>query len=124
MNGHIDAMRVGYEEGVDCFGYGVHNREGMAILDFCKNQNLVVLNTLFKKDREKYITYKSGDAETQRDLILIRKGWDIQAIDCKVIPGEACLSQHRLVCENIQFKHFKKKLWKGEKKIKSVETEG
>ena len=53
MNGHIGAMRVGYEEVVGCFRYGVHNREGMAILDFCMNQNLVVLNTLFKKDREK-----------------------------------------------------------------------
>ena len=42
----------------------------MAILDFCKHQNMVVLNTLFKKDREKYITYKSGDAETELDLIL------------------------------------------------------
>ena len=56
MNGHIGDMRVGYEEVVGCFGYGVHNCEVMAILDFCKNQNLVVLNTLFKKDREKYIT--------------------------------------------------------------------
>ena len=118
MNGYIGAMRVGYEEVVGCFGYGVHNREGMAILDFCRNQNLVVLNTLFKKDRQKYITYKSGDAETQLDLILIRKGRDIQATDCKVIPEEACLSQHRLVCASIQFKHFKKKLWKGEKKIR------
>ena len=64
MNGHIGAMRVEYEEVVGCFGYSVHNREGMAILDFCKNKNLVVLNTLFKKDREKYITYKSSDGET------------------------------------------------------------
>ena len=88
MNGHIGAMRVGYEEVAGCFGYGVHNHEGMTILDFCKNQNLVVLNTLFKKD----ITYKSGDAETQLDLILMRKGRDIQATDCRVIPGEACLS--------------------------------
>ena len=86
-NGHIGAMNVGYEEVIGCFGYGVHNHEGMAILDFCRNQNLVVLNTLFKKDREKNITYKSGDAETQPDLILMRKGRDIQATDYKVIPG-------------------------------------
>ena len=118
MNGNIGATRVGCEEVVDCFGYGVHNREGMALLDFCRNQNLVVLNTLFQKDREKYITYKSGDAETQLDLILMRKIRDIQATDCKVIPGEACLSQHRLVCASIKFKHFKKKLWQGEEKIR------
>ena len=48
----------------------------------------------------------------------MRKGRDIQATDCKVILGEACLSQHRLVCANIHFKHFKKKLWKGENKIR------
>ena len=91
---------------------------GMAILDFCRNQNLVVLNTLFKNNKEKYIAYKSGDAETQLDLILMMKRRGIQATDCKVIPGEACLSQNRLVCVNIQFKNFKKKLWKGEKKLR------
>ena len=103
MNGHIGAMRVGYGEVFGCFGYGVHNCKGMAILDFHRKQTLVVLNTLFKKDREKYTTYKSGDAKTQLDLILTRNGRDIQAADCKVIPGEACLLQHRLVCANIQF---------------------
>ena len=82
----------GYEEVVGCFGYGVHNREGMDILDFCRNQNLVVLNTLFKNDNEKYIPYKRGDAETQLDLILMRKRKDIRATDCKFIPWEACLS--------------------------------
>ena len=75
MNGHVGTMRVGYEEDVGCFGYGVYNREGVAILDFSRNQNLVVLNTLFKKDRDKYITYKSGDGKTQLDLILMRKGY-------------------------------------------------
>ena len=117
MNGYIGAMRVGHEEVVGCFGYGVHNHEGMAILDFGKNQNLAVLYTLFKKDREKYITYKSGDAETHLNLILLRKGMDIRATYCKVIIGEACLTQHRLVCANIQFKYVKKKMWKLEKKI-------
>ena len=101
---------------VGCFGYGVHNREGISILDFCRYQNLVVVNTLFKKDREKYITYKSGDAETRLDLILMRKRRDIRATDCKVIHGEAWLS--RWVCANIPFKYFKKKMLKGQKKIR------
>ena len=38
--------------------------------------------------------------------------------ECKAIPGEACLTQHRLVCEAFQFSESKKKKWKGMGKIK------
>ena len=38
--------------------------------------------------------------------------------DCKAIPGEACLTQHRLVCAAFRFSESKKKKWKGIRKIK------
>ena len=38
--------------------------------------------------------------------------------DCKVIPGEACLTQHRLVCAAFQFLESKKKKLKEMRKIK------
>ena len=80
------------------FGFGEQNAEGRTVLDFCRNHQLQILNTYFKKDREKYITYKSGGAETQINLILMKKVRGVCVTDFKAIPGEACLTQHRLVC--------------------------
>ena len=41
--------------------------------------------------------YASGDHETQVDYILFRKGLRKHIRDVKVIPGEECLTQHRLL---------------------------
>ena len=38
--------------------------------------------------------------------------------DCKAIPGEACLTNHRLVCAAFRFSESKKKKWKGMRIIK------
>ena len=64
LNGHIGSNEDGYEDVMGLFGFGGQNTEGRTVLDFCRNRKLQILNTYFKKDREKYITYKSGGAET------------------------------------------------------------
>ena len=46
------------------------------------------------------ITYQSGNAKTQIDLILLRKRNLKMAKDIKVIPSEECVPQHKLlICE-------------------------
>ena len=92
MNGHIGIDIAGYDEVIGLYGFGDRNDEGVMVLNMCKNHGLRVLNTLFKKEREKMITYKSGRAETQIDLILMRDRRGAKAFDCSVIPGEACLT--------------------------------
>ena len=93
--------------------------EGEKILDFCQSRELRVSNTMFKKDRERKITYKSGGAETQIDFILLRKDRELFVRDCMVIPGEACLTQHRLLKADIKVKNLKRrKKQRGDKKIK------
>ena len=52
---------------------------------------------MFKKKNSHLITYASGDHETQVDYILFRKGLRKHIRDVKVIPGEECLTQHRLL---------------------------
>ena len=59
-------------------------------------QTVEILNTMFKQEDKKKITYKNGDRETQVDYILVRVNEKIRFKDCKV--GEECLTQHRLVC--------------------------
>ena len=97
VNGHIGRDITGYDDVIGLYGYGDRNDEGEMVLTMCKNHRLKVLNTMFKKEREKLITYKSGEAETQLDLILMQGRTGSRVIDCCVIPGEACLTQHRLV---------------------------
>ena len=82
---------------MDHFGFGNRNRVGGTVLDFCRNHQLQILNPYSKKDIEKYVTHKNGAAETQLDLVLTKYMGGVFVTDCKAIPGEACLSQHRLI---------------------------
>ena len=98
LNGHVGENREGFECVMGPYGFGERNRDGLKILEFCQGRNLTIVNTTFLKDREKRITYKSGGAESQIDYILVRCGDMVQVRDSKVIPGEACIQQHRLLC--------------------------
>ncbi|PWA79075.1 hypothetical protein CTI12_AA058500 [Artemisia annua] len=73
LNCHIGATTDEYAGVHGGFGYGVRNVEGCSILEFATAHNLVVANSFFKK----------------RDVRACK--------DCRVFPGEACSSQHKLV---------------------------
>lgn len=119
LNCHLGADNTGYEEVMGLYGFGVRNEDGLALLDVCLNHRLRVANTIFRKAPEKLVTYKSGGVSTQLDLILWKPRKDICMTNCKVIPGEECLTQHRLVRADFKLKYWKKKKWRGAKKIKT-----
>ena len=73
----------GYEGMHGGNGFGDHNAEGEAILDFATCFGLVVVNTFFMKEVQKLVTYKSGDVRTAVDYVLARKN-DMK--DVKMIP--------------------------------------
>ncbi|GJX14903.1 ataxia telangiectasia mutated family protein [Tanacetum coccineum] len=86
------------------FGYGVRNEEGRSILDFATAHDLAVVNSYFKKKDHHLITFQSGGRCTQINYLLVRQG-DLKACkDCKVFPGEACSSQHRLLAMDTLFR--------------------
>jgi len=119
LNGHVGRDRNGFEDVMGIDGYGERNVDGENILEICQSRQLKILNTMFKKEDKKKITYKNGDRETQVDYILVRVNEKIRFKDCKVIPGEECLTQHRLVCSDIKIMGMKRKRKaKGERKIK------
>ena len=62
VNAQIGRDREGYEEVMGPFGFGDRYPEGDRVLSMCKNHDLRVLNTFFKKDREKKVTFKNGGA--------------------------------------------------------------
>ena len=118
LNGHIGTDRTGYENVMGEFGYGVRNEEGEEILRLCQENNLKIYSTWFKKRDEHLVTYSSGGNKTQVDFIMGSPD-GIDPKDCKVIPGEACITQHRLLCMDMKMTNLKApKGRRREKKIK------
>ena len=70
MNGHVGRDRNGFEDVMGIDEYGERNADGENILEICQSRRLKILNTMFKKEVKKKITYKNGDRETQVDYIL------------------------------------------------------
>ena len=99
-NGHVGADAYGYRDVHGGHGFGERNVEGECVLEFALANGLLVGNTQFIKRKSHLITYHSGDNDTQIDYVLYPKSFCGMVTNVKVIPGEACASQHRLlVCD-------------------------
>ncbi|XP_066947074.1 uncharacterized protein [Macrobrachium rosenbergii] len=101
MDAHVGESSDGFEGIHEGRGFGRRNQEGNRLLELADAMNLVVLNTQFEK-RDHLVTYKSGQNETQIDYILVRK-------DCKVIPNESVVAQHKLVVADSRLKAIRKR---------------
>ena len=58
LNGHVGRDRNGFEDVIIIDGYGKRNVDGENILEICQSRQLKILNTMFKKEDKKKITYK------------------------------------------------------------------
>uniref|UniRef100_A0A914UVW4 Endonuclease/exonuclease/phosphatase domain-containing protein n=1 Tax=Plectus sambesii TaxID=2011161 RepID=A0A914UVW4_9BILA len=83
---HVGAAQDGYEVVHGGCSFGTRNPEGGAVLDAAVAYDLAIANTFFWKRDEHLITFKS----------------DVK--NCKVIPGDAVASQHRLLVLDLQLK--------------------
>ncbi|KAK3890591.1 hypothetical protein Pcinc_005471 [Petrolisthes cinctipes] len=107
MNVHIGRDNGGYEEVMGGYGIGQKNKEGEQMLQLCQLHNLRIWKTWFMKREEHLITFKSGDTATQIDYIMSR-GEGVWVQNCKVIPGEECITQHWLLCADLVLKMMMK----------------
>ena len=80
--------------------------------------DLALVNTFFNKKEEHLITYKNGGNSSQIDFIMTRRADLKEMRDCKVIPGEEVVSQHRLLCAVLRTKEAKHRRRNREKRIK------
>jgi len=119
LNGHVGEEIQGYDGVHGGFGYGSRNDEGGRVLDFAVAMDFVICNTWFKKEVSKLITYSSGGVNTTIDYLLTRKGDRNMVKDVKVIPGESCVSQHRLLVGGfeVERKSFKKVRYKSKLRV-------
>jgi hypothetical protein len=74
------------------------------ILNFTLVYTLFVTNTLFKKKVSHLITFSIGQHCSQIDFILARRENMHACLDCKVIPGECVVPQHKLVIADFRFR--------------------
>ena len=59
--------------------------------------DLAIVDTLYSKRRGHLLTYKSGVNATVIDYIMVRRENLRELKNCKVIPGEAVSTQHRMM---------------------------
>jgi hypothetical protein len=104
LNGHVGSTRVDFDGVHGGFGYGSRNQEGEGILNFALAYNLIVVNTLFRKRVSHLVTFSSGQHCRQIDFILVRREDMHACLDCKVIPGECAVPQHKLVVADFCFR--------------------
>ena len=86
------------------FGLGRRNERCKMLIDFCKQHNLVVINTWFKKRTTKLYTWKSpGDRKRyQINYILVKQHFRSSTLDVKTLPGAYIDSDHNLLVSEVQ----------------------
>jgi hypothetical protein len=99
----VGATNAGYERVHGRFGYGGRNQEGADVLNFTLAYDLLIVNTLFRKQESHLVTFQTGQHSSQIDFILARREDRCACLDCKVIPGECVVPQHKLVVADVSF---------------------
>uniref|UniRef100_A0A8I6YAQ5 Reverse transcriptase domain-containing protein n=1 Tax=Hordeum vulgare subsp. vulgare TaxID=112509 RepID=A0A8I6YAQ5_HORVV len=104
LNGHVGTSNTSFERVHGGFGYGIRNQEGEDVLSFALAYDMVVANTLSRKRESHLVTFNSGLHSSQIDFVLSRREDRRACIDCKAIPGESVVPQHKLVVADLRFR--------------------
>ena len=124
MNGHVGAEVDGFEGVHGRYGFGRRNVDGEMLLEFADALDFAVVNTWFKKEVRKMITYETKACKMVIDFFLIRKSERKLVRDVKVIHEE-CIKQHKLL---ICVLDLKEKLVRSKveiyEKMQAMEIEG
>jgi hypothetical protein len=73
-------------------------------LNFALVYDLIVANTLFRKRVSRLVTFSRDQHYSQIDFILVRREDMHACLDCKVIPEECVVPQHKLVVADFRFR--------------------
>ena len=80
------------------FGLGIQNEAGQRLIEFCKENALLIANTLFQQHKRRRYTWTSPDGQhrNQIDYILCSQRWRSSIQSAKTRPGTVCGSDHEL----------------------------
>ena len=82
--------------------------DGSKILEFADGLNLVICNTLFTKQKAKFVTYVAGPVKSTVDYIMVRQEDIAKIRNVKVITSEECVPKHKLLVMDMWFKATKR----------------
>jgi hypothetical protein len=77
-------------------GFRERNEAGTDIFNFALAYDLTTAKTWFQKRDSHLVTFRSGLHACQKDFFIMRSRFQSGCTDCKVIPGESMVTQHRL----------------------------
>jgi hypothetical protein len=103
LNEHVGSTRVGFDGVHEGFGYGSRNQEGEGILNFALAYDFIVANTLFRK-RISYLVLLAAISIIAKSISSSREENRHACLDCKMIPGERVVPQHKLVVADFRFR--------------------
>ena len=93
------------------FGYlsltfGVQNKAGQRLTEFCQGNRLVIANTLFQQHKRRLYTWTSldGQYQNQIDYIFCSQRWRSSIQSAKTRPGADCGSDHELLITKFRLK--------------------
>ena len=80
-------------------GLGVQNEAGQRLTEFCREDALVIANTLFQQHKRRLYTWTSQDSQylNHIDYILCGQRWRNSIQSAKTRPGADCGSVHELL---------------------------
>ena len=87
-------------------GLGVQNEAGQRLIEFQKENALVIANTLFQQHKRRLYTWTSLDGQyrNQIDYILCSQRWKSSIQSTKIRSGADCSSDHELLIAKFRLK--------------------
>ena len=100
--------KVGSQEipgGTGKFGLGVQNEAGQRLTEFCRENALVIANTLFQQHKRRHYTWTLSDGQYQNQIDYIcSQRWRSCTKSAKTRPGTDCGSDHELLLTKFKLK--------------------
>ena len=109
MNAKVRSQEVSGITGK--FGFGVQNEAGQRLTEFCQENTLVIVNTLFQQHKRRLYTWTSPDGQYQNqiDYILGSQRWRSSIQSAKIRSGADCGSDHELLIAKFRIKLEKRR---------------
>lgn len=84
---------------VSKYGLGTRNERGDRLVEFCRQHDLIITNTLFMNHKRRRYTFKMSDDinRYQLDYIMVKNRYKNQIKSSKSYPGANIDSDHNLV---------------------------
>ena len=99
-------MDSGLRNFVGLYGLGSRNDRGERLIQFAADNNLTIMNTVFKQHSRRLYTWTSpsGEHRNQIDYIMIPTRWRSSITNAHTLPGADCHSDHQLLVCNLRIK--------------------